>query len=484
MRTKFGVKRAIAASLLTIVTVLSPIAVSAESLGDAMASAYKTSGLLEQNRANLRATDEGVAAAVAAMRPTFGYSANVEYSGAWGDVITRDRLGVPIGVENKYQSSWSKTIQFTASMTLYTFGRNKLNIEAAKETVLATRASLVGIELDVLSGAVTAYMNVRYNDAQANLRANSVRLMQQNLRAAQDRFEVGEITRTEVSQVEAQLASARALLAAAQGQVSAAREIYKVAVGNYPSNLTSPPAVRYPAKSVEEAVKIATRSHPAIKALQHRIAALDLAVEIAERGLLPTVTASASRTHTGDFDKNILRPKDYSESLGITASGTIYAGGRLSSSIRTAMANRDAARASLHTTVRQIEQGVRTSWSMLSVFDASSQASDASVKAQRVAYQGVKEEAELGASTTLDVLEAEQNLLDAQVSAIQARIDREAGIYSVLYAMGLMTVDHLKLNVPVYDPAAYYNAVKSAPTRHISAEGAKLDRVLESLGRN
>lgn len=463
MRTKIGIKRTLAASLIAIGTALSPMALSAESLGDALASAYKSSGLLEQNRANLRATDEGVATAVSAMRPTIGYSTSANYS----DV----------------SKAWNKSLEFSASMELFTFGKNKLNVDVAKETVLATRASLVSIEQDVLSGAVTAYMTVRANDAQANLRANSVRLMQQNLRAAQDRFEVGEITRTEVSQVEAQLATARAQLSAAQGQVSAAREGYKVAVGNYPSKLSSPPAVKVPAKSVDEAVRIATRGHPSIKALQHRIAAADLAVEVAERGLLPTVSASARRSQSSSWTSSAIDPDGFSNSLGVTASGTIYAGGRGSSAIRKAMAERDASRATLHSTTRQIEQGVRTAWSMLSVFDASSRANAASVKAQRVAYQGVKEEAELGASTTLDVLEAEQDLLDAQVSAIQARIDQETGVYTLLNAMGLMTVDHLKLNVPVYDPAAYYNAVKNAPTRHISAEGDKLDRVLEALGR-
>ena len=464
MRTKIGIKQTLAASLIAIGTALSPMALSAESLGDALASAYKSSGLLEQNRANLRATDEGVADAVANMRPTIGYSTSANYSSA--------------------TKKWAKSLQFSASMALFTFGRNKLSVDVAKETVLATRASLVSIEQDVLSGAVTAYMTVRANDAQANLRANSVRLMQQNLRAAQDRFEVGEITRTEVSQVEAQLATARAQLAAAQGQVSAAREGYKVAVGNYPSKLSSPPAVKVPAKSVEEAVRIATRGHPSIKALQHRIAASDIAVEIAERGLFPTVSARASRGQsTENWTSSAIDPDGFTNTLGVEAAGTIYAGGKGSAAIRRAMATRDGERATLHSTTRQIEQGVRTAWSMLSVFDASSRANAASVKAQRVAYQGVKEEAELGASTTLDVLRAEQDLLDAQVSAIQARIDQEAGVYTLLNAMGLMTVDHLKLNVPVYDPAAYYNAVKNAPTRHISAEGDKLDRVLEALGR-
>lgn len=462
MRTKFGIKRTIAASLVAIGTTLSPLAVSAETLGDALASAYKNSGLLEQNRANLRATDEGVAAAVGAMRPTLTYAATA----------------------SKNQGEWAKSLQFTASMTLYTFGRNKLNVAAAKETVLATRATLVSIEQDVLSNAVTAYMNVRYNDAQANLRANSVRLVQQNLRAAQDRFEVGEITKTEVSQVEAQLASARAQLAAAQGQVSAAREAYKVAVGKYPSKLSSPPALKLPATSADEAVRIAMRTHPAIKALQHRIAASDLAVEITKRGLFPTVGAQATRTQSGAWTEDALSSENGTTSLSVTASGALYGGGQASSAVRTAIANRDSARASLLTTTRQIEQGVRTSWSMLSVFDASSQATAALVKAQRVAYQGVKEEAELGASTTLDVLEAEQDLLDAQVAAIQATIDREAGIYSLLNAMGLMTVENLKLNVPVYDPAAYYNAVKSAPSSMVSPEGEKLNRVLEALGRN
>ncbi|WP_244515553.1 TolC family outer membrane protein [Pacificibacter marinus] len=436
-------------------TAITPLALSAETLGDALASAYKSSGLLEQNRANLRATDEGVASALAGMRPSLGYSASSGYSST--------------------TEEWTNALTFSASMTVFTFGRNKLNVDAAKETVLATRASLVSIEQDVLGDAVSAYMDVRYNEAQSNLRQNSVRLMQQNLRAAKDRFEVGEITRTAVSQVEAQLATARAQLAAAQGQVTASRESYKVAIGNYPSKLSSPPTVKNPARSADEAVRIATSGHPAIKALQHRIAALDLAVEIAERGLLPTVSASASHK---------ISEGDETDAFGLTASGTIYAGGQLSSSIRTAMANRDAARANLHTTARQIEQGVRTAWSMLTVTRASSEATAASVTAQRVAYQGVKEEAELGASTTLDVLEAEQDLLDAQVSAIQARIDNESAVFSLLSAMGLLTVDHLKLNVPVYDPAAYYNAVKTAPTRFVSPEGDKLDRVLQALGRN
>lgn len=458
MRVKTVVKKTLMGSVFAISVAFQPFAVSAESLGDALAAAYKNSGLLDQNRANLRATDEGVAAAVAAMRPSLTYRGSTGFG--------------------PQSTEWSTTLAFTASMTLYTFGRNQLNLDAAKETVLATRASLVGIEQSVLSDAVSAYMDVRYQEAQVNLRQNSLRLTQQNLRAAQDRFEVGEITRTEVAQVEAQLASARALLAAAVGQASAARETYKVTVGHYPSDLSSPPAVKLPARSVDAAVAIAVASHPSIKALQHRISALDLAVEIAKRGLLPKITGSATVSNTDGIGGDA-----QSESFGIVAEGTIFAGGALTSAIRKAMADRDAVRAQLHLAVKQIEQGVRTSWAMLSVYSASAEATSASVEAQRVAYQGVKEEANLGASTTLDVLNAEQDLLNAQVSAIQARIDRETSVYTVLASMGLLTVDHLKLNVPVYDPAAYYTTVQDAPVTYVSPEGAKLDRVLKALGR-
>lgn len=434
----------------------------AETLGDALASAYKSSGLLEQNRATLRAADEGVASALADLRPSLSYQyqlstqESVQPASSWGD--------------------WSDTLSFIASMDIYTFGRNKLAVDVQKEVVLATRASLVNIEQTVLSNAVNAYMGVREAQALVNLRDSAVRLNQKNLRAAQDRFEVGEITRTQVAQYEAQLASVRAALASARGELSAARETYKVAIGHYPSSLSSPPNISLPAKSLEAAVAIAKRSHPGIIALQHQAAARDLGVEIAERNMLPTV----SGTLTERFNDTLDTDTD-TTSFGLTVSGPIYAGGSISSAVREGIANRDAARAELLQATREVEQGVRTNWAMLSVLAASETASNAYVKAQRVAYDGVKEEADLGASTTLDVLSAEQDLLDAQVSAIQARIARETQAYSVLQSMGMLTVEQLKLNVPVYDPAAYYDAVKNAPTRHVSPQGEKLDRVLEGL---
>lgn len=454
MTKRHSFPRGIRAVALAAAVAFAPAAVVAESLGDALASAYKNSGLLEQNRANLRATDEGVAEALSKLRPSVGYTASTGYSSA--------------------QKDWTSQLAFNAEMTLYTFGRNKIALDIAKETVLATRAALVNVEQQVLSSAIAAYMTVREQQSLVSLRQSAIRLAAQNLRASRDRFEVGEVTRTQVSQFEAQLASARAQLAVAEGNLASAREAYKNVIGHYPKGLTTPPAVRLPASSADGAVSIARRSHPAIKALQHRAAARDLAVEAAERGQLPALTGRAGVT---------LEEGGSSEFIGLTLSGPIYSGGAIASGIRKAIAHRDATRAELLTEARNIEENVRANWAMLSVVSASEQASQALVQAQRVAYEGVREEADLGASTTLDVLDAEQDLLDAQVSAIQATISRESQAYAVLQSMGLLTVEHLRLNVPVYDPAAYYNAVKDGPTTYVSPQGDKLDRVLKALGR-
>ncbi len=455
-----NMKKTLLAGVAMMLAVTGTSGAWAETLGDALASAYKTSGLLEENRATLRAADEGVASALSDLRPALSYSYDVSRSKSY----TTDAW-----------SDWSDTLSFIASMDIYTFGRNKLSIDVQKEVVLATRASLLNVEQEVLADAVDAYMSVREAQALLNLQQSAVRLNQQNLRAAQDRFEVGEITRTEVAQYEAQLASVRADLASAQGTLSAARETYKVAVGHYPQSLSTPPNIKLPVASLEAAVTKAKQIHPGIIALQHQAAAQDLAVTIAERNMLPTVSGSVTQSYSDtNFDND-------STSVSLGVSGVIYSGGAVASAVRGAIADRDAARAELLQTTREVEQGVRTNWAMLSVYSASEQASNAYVKAQRVAYDGVKEEADLGASTTLDVLSAEQDLLDAQVAAIQARIARETQAYSVLQSLGLLTVEQLKLDVPVYDPSAYYNAVKNAPTSYVSPQGEKLDRVLQGL---
>ncbi|MGC8201923.1 TolC family outer membrane protein [Aliiroseovarius sp. PTFE2010] len=427
----------------------------AESLADALASAYKTSGLLEQNRALLRIADEDVAQAIAGLRPIVGYSAGMTYSS-----LTED---------------WVNSLNLTAQMTLYDFGKSQLAIDAAKENVLATRERLVGVEQAVLQNAVTAYFDVIEAQAIVGLRASNVRLITQELRAAEDRFEVGEVTRTDVSQAQALLAQARANEQLAQGDLAAAREAYKAVTGHYPENLHRPAQLPATATSIDAARAVAREQHPSIKAAKRDVTVAEINIMRARASMRPTLGASASVGLTDD------NPND---TIGLSLSGPIYQGGNLRSLERVAAASRDAARANLIQVVRTVEQSIGTAWSTARVTTASIEATARQVRAAREAFSGVQEEATLGARTTLDVLEAEQTLLNAQVSAIQAELGRYRAVYSVLGAMGLLTVDHLGLNVPRYDPSAYYNAVKTAPLTRVSPQGEKLDRVLESLGKN
>lgn len=459
-----GLIRHFLAVAVTLTALTAPPMVQAETLADALIAAYKNSNLLDQNRALLRVADEDVAQAVSGLRPIVDFTLQSQY-------LNRD-----FGVANL--ESFNNTARLSLELTLLDFGRNKLAIEAAKESVLATRESLVDVEQQVLISAVEAYVNVRLSQEIVGLRESNLRLITQELRAAKDRFDVGEITRTDVAIAESRLASSRANLAAAQGDLSVQREAYKLATGSYPGNLAALPKAPKTAKSLDEARAVALRTHPALKRAQHLVAVTDLNVARAEAAMKPTLTLDASIGMLENNPDNDL----LSESVGLTLSQRLYAGGKSSSLLRSSMASREAQRSLLLHNSRQIEQFVGNAWSKLEVSAASIQATDRQITASRTAFEGLREEAKLGARTTLDVLNAEQDLLDAQAARLSAEATRYVGVYALLQQMGLLTVDHLQLGIPEYDVTAYYNAVKDAPAT--SAQGKSLDRVLKSIGGN
>lgn len=438
--------------------IMAALPASAETLADAMVSAYKTSNLLEQNRAVLRAADEDVASAVSALRPVLNFVAGADYQKPVSPV----------------SDNYSASAALAAQITLFSSGRNRLSIDIAKETVLATREALVGVEQNVLLSAVQAYFGVRSAEENVANNSNSVLVLDETLRATQDQFDVGEVTRTDVALAEAQVAAGRAGLAAAQGELNAARESYKAVVGHYPGKLAAAPRAPALPGSVEEAQNIALRTHPAILQAQHQVAAADLGVALGAAQRYPTVTADAS-VAVDDDGTDI-------SSVGVRLTQPIYAGGRLSSIHRRAVAQRDNARAGLQQTSVIVMQNVANSWADIAVSRAQIEATDRQISAATIAYDGVSEEAKLGARTTLDVLTAEQSLLDARSSLITAAANFQVANYALLATMGLLTVERLNLGIPVYDPAAYYNAVKNAPPS--SVQGATLDRVLKAIGRN
>lgn len=428
----------------------------AETLTDALIEAYRNSNLLEQNRAVLRAADEDVASAVAALRPTLAFVAASNYA---HNVQTR-------GITN--------SLGLSASLTLFDSGRRALSREIAQESVLATREALVGVEQNVLLEAVEAYMGVRQALEFVSLNQNSVRVLGEELRAVEDRFEVGEVTRTDTAQAEARRATAQASLQSAQGDLTVARERYRAAIGRFPGTLAAPPRAPSIPATVDEAKGIAVRTHPSIRQAQREVNVAELNVALAVSERRPTVDLSASVNRNDNYNRD-------SQAVGVQLTQPLYQGGGLSALHRRAIANRDASRAELQQRAVEVSYSVGAAWSQLQVSRANVAALGESVSAAQVAYEGVREEARLGARTTLDVLDAEQDLLDAATDRVAAETQQYVAVYSLLSSMGLLTVDHLKLGIPTYDPSAYYNAVKNAP--YTSVQGEKLDRVLRSIGK-
>ena len=441
-----------------VLTAALAVPVQAQTLADALIAAYRNSNLLEQNRAVLRAADEGVAQAVAALRPVVNFIARAD---------TRHPVA-PGG------DRLSGSLALSADLTLYDFGRNQLAVDAARENVLATRQALLGLEQRVLLAAVAAYMDVRSTAEVVTLRDANVRLITQQLRAARDRFEVGEITRTDVSIAEARLAGARSNLAAAQGDLAVARAAYRAAVGTDPGALRPPPALPALPRNLAEAESIARSTHPDIKQAQHEVTA-------AEINLARAAAARHGRLRAG-AQAGITDRGQESASLSLSYERPLYSGGQLSSLERQAAANRDARRAALHQSAVDVVQEVERAWSALAVAAARIEASDRQIEAAQTAYDGVRQEAELGARTTLDVLNAEQELLDARSARVAAEAGRYVAVYRLLGSMGLLTVEHLRLGIPTYDPEAYFNAVRNAPATR-SVQGDQLDRVLRGIGR-
>ncbi len=429
----------------------------AETLTDALILAYRNSDLLEQNRALLRAADEDVAQAVASLRPVLAFIADAGYT---DNGITA--------------ADFSASVALQASLDLYDGGANRIAIDSAKESVLSTRASLISVEQQVLLSAVEAYMAVRSANETVALGQNNVRLITEQLRAAKDRFEVGDVTRTDVSLAESRLATAQSNLVAGQGALAAAREAYKLVIGDYPGTLSGIARLPDLPDSLDEARALAVRTHPDIDAQQRSVKVSEFTLLRARAARGPSLSATA-RLSASDGGVN-------SNSVGLTLNQTLYSGGALKSVERQALAALEASQSGLHRSVRLVEQEVGNSWADLAVSTAQILASDQRIRAAQLAFDGTKEEARLGARTTLDVLDAEQELLDARTDRIQAENDRIVAIYAVLASMGLLTVEHLNLGIPTYDPADYYNSVKNAPIS--SPQGDKLDRVLKAIGQN
>ena len=462
----------LAAGLIVVFTgALAPIPSLATTLADTLESAYKNSGLLEQNRALLRAADEDVASAVSRLRPILRWSSRVSYAYDKG----QDSFGRDFDTEQGDISA-----RLTAEWLLYDFGRSAFRTEATKETVLATRQRLRGIEQEVLFRAVQAHADVIRTQNIVELRRNNLSVIRRELSAAENRFRIGEVTETDVFQAEARLASAESGLTAAERELEFARDAYKVAVGREPRRLQPISQMPNPDMTEQAAESVALSTHPTIREIQHQVKAADLTAEAARKELLPTVNLFGEV----NVDEEITSGKDFGRGgqVGVEMSGPIYQGGGLNAAIRRAIAQRDAVRGELISASRQVEQRVGNAFARMQAARLTLKSSRDEVKASELSFEGVKNEARFGARTTLDILQSEQILLNARIVQVEAQIDFQLSSYNILASIGQLTVEDLNLNVKTYDPAAYYNLFKDAPSS-LSSRGRKLDQVLEALGK-
>lgn len=461
----------VAASL----AVFAPVRSQAETLADTLVAAYRNSNLLEQNRALLRASDEDVVQAQAQLLPVIRFITGAQAN------LRRIETNVPgLGTVVDTSSSRQLNFQLAAEVPLIDFGRGQLGIAFAREQVLSARAGLIAVEQGVLLRAVQSYLGVVSNRDTVALRRNNVELISQELRAARERFELGDSTRTDVAIAEARLAAAQSALSAAEGDFNVAREDFNLAVGRYPGALTAAPRLPRLPSSLQAALDSGRRNHPAIIQAQHQVAAADLLVQTARTQRMGTVTGSISAGA-------VAIPGRTTSDLtaGVTWGVPIYSGGAIASGERQAIARQDAQRSNLHHTVAQVTQAVAQNWAQLAVARAQLSASDTQISAATTAYEAVRAEAEFGSRTTLDVLNAEQELLDARSSRIMASASVQIASYALLEAMGQLTVEALNLGIPTYDVEAYSagftrwgGRVEPATRAAPSEQGQRLDRIM------
>jgi len=442
----------------------------ADNITDAMIGAYQTSGLLEQNRALLRATDENVAIAVAQLRPVITWTLTASQS------FSRANTGFGVSQASSDALSTGLNLQWL----LFDGGASLLDQRAAQETVLATRQSLLNIEQQVMFNAVQAYVNVLLQQDTVSLRGNNLRLLREEQKAAQDRFEVGEVTRTDVALAQSRVAAAQASLTESRGDLLTAQAVYIEVVGHAPGGLAGQPSLPQRVKSLQTAQSIAARNHPSLLAQQHAVKAADLSAQSTAKSLGPSVSFSASAAYSEPWDNT---GGTDTSSTSLTLSQPIYAGGALAARTRASVARVDAEKGALISVQRSVAQIVSQAYVVLETSRASLVSSNERVRAAQVAFDGIREEATLGARTTLDVLQSEQELLDAQTSRVQARANQVIAAFGLLSAQGLLTAEHLGLAVEIYDPTLYYNLVKDAPA-HVSQRSKDLDRVMKALGKN
>jgi outer membrane protein len=440
-RSRYGLLVAVA----SLVVASGPVA--AETIKDALSAAYNTNPDIGAQRARLRQADEGVAQALSNWRPTIRFTA--EYGRSWfrnnTTLLQWQRLK-PYGG------------QFQVVQPIFRGGRTVAETRAAEQDVLAERALLRASEQQILLDAATAYADVVTAGALVGLRANNVRVLREDLTSSTARFRVGELTRTDVSQAEARLAGAQSDLIAAEAELAVVRASYLRIVGVPPGTLTDPTVIGVLPKTEEEAIVIAGERNPAVQAAFYRELASRHRVDLAIGELLPSVSIIGSASKV--WDSNVEGDSSRRHEIVGQVTVPIYQGGAEHSRVREAKQIVGQRRLELDSRRREAIETATRVWQRLEAQKARVVSINAQIKASSLALEGVRQEALVGTRTTLDVLDAEQELLDARLLLVRAQRDLIVQHYTMLAAIGSLLARDLALPVQLYDEEEYYRANK------------------------
>jgi outer membrane protein len=436
----------------------------AESLEAALAYTYQNNPQLNAQRALVRATDENVSQALSGYRPKISVNGS---AGIQSLSTTIKNVGstIPLNTPATYFTQSGENAPYgagtTITQTLYNGFQTANKTRQAESQVFAARETLRNMEQTVLLNAATAYMNLSRDAAIFELQKRNVQVLEDQLKQTRQRLDAGNVTATDVYQAESRLAAGRIQMFAAEANYNTSRAVYRQAIGLEPGKLSAAsPVDRFIPNNRDTAVAVGTAQNPTVSAAQYSVDVALQQVKVAESSLSPTVSLQ------GNVQQNnssaLATYQSFSASLLGQITVPIYQGGSEYSLIRQAKETLGQQRLNLDYTRDQARVGVLQYWAQTEASKQSLQMAIQQVKETESALNGVSEEARLGQRTTLDVLNAQQELVGARVSLITAQRDRIVNSYSLLAAIGHLSPQVLGLNVPAYDTQVHYQQVRDA----------------------
>ncbi len=429
----------------------------AETIGGALIKAYLTNPDINTQRAAVRVADENVPKANAGYLPTVTANASIATERAQTSLFgANGTASGSLMVDLK-----PRGYGVTANETVFNGNRTLNSIRQAESQVFGAREQLRNTEQNTLLSALTAYMDVLEDTAILGLDNNNVDVLKEQLRETRDRFTVGEVTRTDVAQAEASLAQGQGTALSAVATLQAAVARYRQFIGDQPTSLAPvKPVVRPIPKTLPEAISISQIEHPAISGSLHGVDAAELQVKIAEGALYPTIGLSAAVSNQYDAS-GIPGFHVLSGQIMGQINIPIYQGGAEYATTRQAKESLSQQEIQTDSLRNQVRQAVVAAWGLNEAAVGVVRAARASVSANEVALTGVREEAKVGQRTTLDVLNAQQALLQARTTLVQAEHDQVVDSYQLLSSIGRLNIPTLGLAVAEYDPRVHFDQVKS-----------------------